>query len=42
MVSNKRDNVMEEIKKVQKQILDIEWEIRNNIFVEEDVPQMRI
>ena len=33
--------VMKEIKKVQKEIDDLEWKLRNDVVAEDDVPDVK-
>lgn len=37
----KRETVMKEIKKVRKEIDDLEWKLRNDVVPEEDVPDIK-
>ena len=37
----KRETVMKEIKKIRKEIDDLEWKIRNDVVGEDEVPDIR-
>ena len=37
----KRETVMKEIKKIRKEIDDLEWKIHNDVVGEDEVPDIR-
>ena len=41
IMPGKRETVMKEIKKVRKEIDDLEWKLRNDVVPEEDVPDIK-